>query len=102
MSALFLYLALKDVNFGQMWNSLKNANYWYLLPATLIVFFSHFLRAFRWRYLLDPVKRVDTPRLFSALMIGYGANTVMPAHLGEFLRAYVLSKKHEIPMVGIG
>jgi uncharacterized protein (TIRG00374 family) len=31
-------------------------------------------------------------------MIGYSANIIMPAHLGEFLRAYVLSKKHEISM----
>ena len=98
VGALFLYLAFREVDFGQMWDSLKNANYWYLLPATLIIFFSHFLRAFRWRYLLDPVKRVDTPSLFSALMIGYGANMAMPAHLGEFLRAYVLSQKHKIPM----
>ncbi len=97
MGALFLYLAFREVDFGQMWDSLRNANYWYLLPATLIILFSHFLRAFRWRYLLDPVKRVNTPSLFSALMIGYGANIVMPAHLGEFLRAYVLSQKHKIP-----
>ena len=74
VSALFLYLAFRKVDFGQMWDSLKNANYWYLLPATFIIFFSHFLRAFRWHYLLDPVKRVDTPSLFSALMIGLGAN----------------------------
>jgi uncharacterized protein (TIRG00374 family) len=98
VGALFLYLAFKEVDFGQMWDSLKTANYWYLLPAILIVFFSHFLRAFRWRYLLDPVKRVNTPSLFSALIIGYGANVAVPAHLGEFLRAYVLSQKCKIPM----
>jgi uncharacterized protein (TIRG00374 family) len=98
VSALFLYLAFREVDFGQMWDSLKNANYWYLLPATLIILFSHFLRAFRWRYLLDPVQRAHTPSLFSALIIGYGANMVIPAHLGEFLRAYVLSQKQKIPM----
>ena len=98
VGALCLYLAFRKVDFGQMWVSLKSANYWVLLPAALIVFFSHFLRAFRWRYLLDPVKRVNTPSLFSALIIGYGANMIVPAHLGEFLRAYVLSQKHKIPM----
>ena len=98
MGALFLYLAFKEVDFGQMWNSLKNVNYWYLLPAILILFFSHFLRAFRWRYLLDPVKRVNTPSLFSALIIGYGANMIIPAHLGEFLRAYVLAQKRQIAL----
>ncbi|MBN1831366.1 MAG: flippase-like domain-containing protein [Deltaproteobacteria bacterium] len=98
VGVLFLYLAFREVEFGQMWDSLKSANYWFLLPATFIIFFSHFLRAFRWRFLLDPVKRVDIPSLFSALMIGYGANMAMPAHLGEFLRAYVLSQKHKIPV----
>lgn len=98
VGALCLYLAFREVDFGQMWVSLKNANYWYLLPAILILFFSHFLRALRWRYLLDPIRRVDTPSLFSSLIIGYGANTVTPAHLGEFLRAYVLSRKRKISM----
>jgi uncharacterized protein (TIRG00374 family) len=98
ISALFLYLAFRRVEFGQMWNALKRANYWYLPPAILILFFSHYLRALRWRYLLDPIRRLDTASLFLSLIIGYGANTVTPAHLGEFLRAYVLSKKREISM----
>jgi hypothetical protein len=98
ISALFLYLAFRKVDFGQMWNALKKANYWYLPPAILILFFSHYLRALRWRYLLDPIRRLDTSSLFSSLIIGYGANTITPAHLGEFLRAYVLSKKRQISM----
>jgi uncharacterized protein (TIRG00374 family) len=98
ISALFLYLAFRKVDFGQMWDALKKANYWYLPPAILILFFSHYLRALRWRYLLDPIRRFDTNSLFSSLIIGYGANTVTPAHLGEFLRAYVLSKKRKISM----
>jgi uncharacterized protein (TIRG00374 family) len=98
LSALFLYLAFRKVDFGQMWNALRRANYWYLPPAILILFFSHYLRALRWRYLLDPIRRLDTSSLFSSLIIGYGANTVTPAHLGEFLRAYALSKKRQISM----
>jgi uncharacterized protein (TIRG00374 family) len=98
ISALFLYLAFRRVDFGQMWEALKKANYWYLAPAILILFLSHYLRALRWRYLLDPIKRLDTNSLFLSLMIGYGANAVTPAHLGELLRAYVLSKKREISM----
>ncbi|MCK7511966.1 MAG: hypothetical protein MZV70_53250 [Desulfobacterales bacterium] len=41
-------------------------------------------------------ERVDTASLFSALLIGYAANTFMPAHLGEFLRALVIGKKKNI------
>ena len=98
ISLFFIYLAFRKVDFDQMWDSFKTANYWYILPAVAILFFSHFLRALRWRYLLDPIRRLDTNSLFSSLMIGYMANVFMPAHLGEFLRAYVLSKKREISM----
>jgi hypothetical protein len=34
-------------------------------------------------------------------MIGYMANLLLPAHSGEFFRAYVLSKKRTIPMSSI-
>lgn len=81
-----------------MWHSFNTANYWYILPAVGVLFFSHFLRAVRWRYLLDPINHLGTNSLFSSLMIGYMANVLMPAHLGEFVRAYVLSKKREISM----
>jgi uncharacterized protein (TIRG00374 family) len=67
-----------------------------LVLAIPVVFLSHFLRAWRWRYLLAPIARLDLGILFSSLMIGYAANIFMPAHLGEILRAYVLGKKRPV------
>ena len=96
ISVLFLYLALRKADLGQTVDALKTARYWYLLPATGLLFFSHWLRALRWRYLLDPIGRFDMKSLFSSLLIGYMANVFTPAHLGEFLRAYVLSRKREV------
>ncbi len=98
ISIVCLFLAFRQVNFSEMWQAFKKANYWYMAPAVSVLFLSHFLRAIRWRYLLDPIRRLDTRSLFSSLIIGYAANTFTPAHLGEFLRAYVLSKKRQIPM----
>jgi glycosyltransferase 2 family protein len=98
LSVLCLYWAFSKVDFGEMWQAVKTVNYVYMVPVVAVIFFSHFLRAFRWRYLLDPIRRLDIKNLFSSLIIGYAANLFMPAHLGEFLRAYVLSKKRQIPM----
>jgi glycosyltransferase 2 family protein len=98
IGAIFICLAFRNVDFSEMWHSLQTANYWYILPSIAILFFSHLLRALRWRYLLDPVRRLDISSLFSSLMIGYTANLVTPAHLGEFLRAYVLSRKRDVSM----
>ena len=98
ISLFFLFLAFRKVEIAQMWQSLRTANYLYLIPTLVTIFLSHFLRAFRWRYLLDPIRRLDTKSLFSSLLIGYAANVVTPAHLGEILRAYVLSKKRALSM----
>jgi uncharacterized protein (TIRG00374 family) len=96
IAIFFIFLAVRKVDFIQMLKAFEMANYWYLVPTLPILMFSHLLRAFRWRYLLDPIKRLDTESLFSSLIIGYMANLLMPAHLGEMLRAYILSKKRGI------
>lgn len=96
IGAAFLYLAGRNVDFSLMWEAFTKVNYGFVLLAVPVIFLSHFLRAFRWRYLMDPIKRVDVSSLFSALLIGYMANILMPAHLGELLRAYVLGKKREV------
>jgi len=101
ISLVFLFLAFRKVDFSQMWESLRTANYLYLVPTVATIFLSHFLRAFRWRYLLEPIRRLDMKSLFSSLLIGYAANVVTPAHLGEILRAYILSKKRALSMSAI-
>jgi len=50
------------------------------------------LRSWRWLYLLAPVRSVGVARLFSANSIGFMANMIFPARLGEFVRAYVLGR----------
>jgi len=92
----FLYLAFRNVEFNQMLKAFAAANYWYLILTVAVVFFSHWLRAVRWRYLIQPIKRLRTGTLFSALIIGYLGNLFLPAHLGEFLRAYIVGRKHQV------
>jgi uncharacterized protein (TIRG00374 family) len=96
ISAFFLYLAFRQVDIHQLGDVLKNANGYYIIPAILAMFVSHWFRALRHRYLLAPIKRIESHSLFSALLIGYMANNILPAHLGELLRAYVIGKKEEI------
>ena len=98
ISALCMYLAFRKVDIEQMWQAFRTVNYWFLLPAVASVFVGVFLRSYRWRFFLDPIKRLDIGSLFASLVIGYSANMIMPAHLGEILRAYILSKKRQISM----
>jgi uncharacterized protein (TIRG00374 family) len=97
ISIFFMYLAFREVKFHKMAEAFTEVNYWYVMPALALLFFSHWLRAIRWHYLMSPIRKVEISPLFSALMIGYMANIFLPAHLGEFLRAYVLGKKRQVP-----
>lgn len=96
IGAAFLYLAFRKVDFPQMWDAFTRANYWYIFVILVVMFISHYLRVLRWRILLDPIQRLDIGSLFSSLIIGYMANVVTPAHLGELLRAYLLGKKRSV------
>ena len=96
VAAACLYLAFRKVDFGQMLAAFKQANYWLFIPAMALIFFSHFLRTVRWQYLMAPIAHVRLRTLFSSLMIGYMANTFLPAHLGEFVRAYLVGKKNPV------
>lgn len=53
-------------------------------------------RSWRRCYRLAPVKRIGVGRLFSANSIGFMANVLFPARLGEFVRAYVLGGNNPV------
>jgi len=93
VSLIFIYLATRKVDVSEAWRALRQADYLYLLPVLAAVLLGLFLRSWRWRYLLAPVARAENRDLFAALSIGYMANTVMPAHLGEFVRAWHCARK---------
>ena len=96
ISLLFLYLALRNVNYGNLLVSLQQANYLYLIPAIVLLMLTMWFRALRWYYLLGSVKRVTILNVFSAVMIGFMANNMLPVRIGELVRAYTLGRKENI------
>ena len=91
MSVLFLALALSGQDFGAVWSTLKNAEYWYVVPAVALYFAGVWIRAARWSLLLQGLRPVRSMDLFPLVVIGYMANNVLPLRAGEFVRAYALS-----------
>jgi uncharacterized protein (TIRG00374 family) len=93
--AMSLFFAFRGVSVSDLTDALMKANYYWLIPAIGIVIISFYVRALRWRFLVCTVKEVKTGDLFSPLMIGFMAN-MLPARAGEFIRAYLLSRKARI------
>jgi uncharacterized protein (TIRG00374 family) len=100
LAAFFVWLSLKDMN-KDNWEKLKDAlhraNYWLLVPVLLLLLASHWLRALRWRQLMEPLgykpRRINA---FLGVMIGYFVNLGAP-RLGEVVKCTVLARYEKIP-----
>lgn len=73
------------------------ADYNWVTVSIIIAILSHLLRALRWEQLLSALNyQPGTVRTFSAVLIGYFANFLVP-RLGEVSRCGSLKKTAEIP-----
>ncbi len=93
ISVIFVYFAFRDINFEEFMESIKKAEYIWVLPALAAMVSSFWLRGYRWKCILDPVKTVSIESVFSATMIGYMANNVLPFRIGDLLRIVVIWKE---------
>ncbi len=100
ISALFLYLALRGLHLNLVWEAMKRANYWWILPGVAVYFVGVWLRTWRWHYMLRQFEPVPVKRLFPVVCIGYAGNNIYPARAGEVIRSYVLKKNEDIPISG--
>jgi hypothetical protein len=96
VSALFLYLALRGLDLVEVWRHVKAARYWWLLPGVAIYFFGVWARTWRWHFMLRAIKPIPLVRLFPVVCIGYMGNNILPARIGELLRAYVLKRTESV------
>lgn len=60
---------------------------------------TYFLRAMRWRVLLNSQKQLSPAGVFWANMAGYLGNNILPARAGEIVRAAYVSRREGIPIV---
>jgi glycosyltransferase 2 family protein len=98
ISILFLWLALRGLHLGDFWSAVAAANYWWILPGVTVYFIGVWVRAWRWHYLLGPIKKIPTSKMFPITTIGYMGNNIYPARAGEVLRAVVLKRKEGVPV----
>ncbi|OQY18880.1 MAG: hypothetical protein B6I34_10160 [Anaerolineaceae bacterium 4572_32.1] len=94
ISAAALILALQGVDLRRMAESLAQAEYLYLVPATAGIVGFLFTRSVRWRLLLG--SRVRLSRCFWITNIGYLVSNLLPFRLGDPARAVVIARGGEI------
>lgn len=100
ISGALLYLAFRGVDLREVLREMRTADPVLLLAATVVATVVFWVRAWRWRAILDPVHRGTSFRSrFAAVCIGFMGNNLLPARIGEFARAFALSRSEPIPIV---
>ncbi len=78
--------------------SLKNARYYLIFPVLAILIISHYIRALRWKLLIEPLGYpVRGFNAFLAVMIGYLTNLAFP-RLGEVVKCTALARYEKAPV----
>lgn len=92
---LFVWLTVRGIG-NDDWQhiklSLQNARHWVIVPVLLFLLLSHYLRALRWKILMEPLGyHPSTFNTFAVVMIGYLVNAGVP-RLGEVVKCTLLAK----------
>jgi uncharacterized protein (TIRG00374 family) len=90
VSAVFAFLALRGVRFHEVWDGLRESNYWWAVPSVGLVAVSLAIRALRWRLLFAPRSRPPYGPVLSATVLGMFFNNVLPVRAGEVARVIAL------------
>lgn len=99
VTAACIGYAVSGMDWGRLRISFAQAEYWMLVPMLGILISFYALKAWRWALLLrplQPLQPLTASQVTPAMMIGFMANNLLPAHLGEFVRVFVLGEQFQL------
>jgi uncharacterized protein (TIRG00374 family) len=93
LAVLFLFLALRGIDWEEVGQTLARVEGFYLALGLCLFSLSLLLRSLRWRNLLSARQTIQPALVFWTTAIGYLGNTFLPARAGEVVRSVVLGNK---------
>jgi glycosyltransferase 2 family protein len=100
LAGLFVWLSFRNINaekWQQLLAALKQARLWVFFPVLFLLLLSHWLRALRWKMLIEPLGyNPSALNTFFGVMVGYFVNLGAP-RLGEIVKCTVLARYEKVP-----
>ena len=93
VSVVALAIVVVSVDPAQAWATLQKADLRWVALLIGFIALDVFFRVVRWHVLLAPIRDVPLRTTGAALLVGYLANNVLPARLGELVRAHTLGDR---------
>jgi uncharacterized protein (TIRG00374 family) len=93
--AIFIFWFFgRNLDWQKVSESLRKANAFYLIAATLIICLGYLLRAIRWKTLLAPITETSLKELFAATTVGFSVIFIV-GRAGEITRPMWLSMRDQ-------
>lgn len=93
VSALFAYLSVRGVHWGEVSHALRTSHYVWLVPSFAVLAVAVLVRGLRWRYLFVRETRPPFGPVMASLLVAYFFNNVLPARAGEAARVVALNQR---------
>ena len=97
-AAVFMWLALRGLEFKAIRESLSQANYWWIFISVVFGLMAYWIRAIRWNLLLEPLGySISSANSLWSLSFGYLMNLTIPRS-GEIARSTALYSVEKVPV----
>lgn len=97
-AVVFMWLALRGLDFEKIEKSLIKANYWWIFLASIFGILAYWFRAVRWNLLLEPLgHKISNSNSLWTISFGYLMNLTIPRS-GELARSTALYGVEKVPV----
>lgn len=98
LSILFLWLAIRGVDLGEVWDTLRAANVGFVLVSVPVMLSVLAFQGLRWRALLGDDAPLDRRTYIALALFGSGVSNVVPGRPGDVVRGVWLSRLSGLPV----
>ena len=97
LGIILVWYSLSKISFQELLQYFKNANYIYILLGLLFGFLSHLSRAYRWKFMIEPMGySLRMSNSIMAVFAAYLVNYTIP-RAGEIIRGSILTNYEGVP-----
>lgn len=96
VSLVFLWLAVRQIDFRSLVLALREANWAWILPAVAGITIMLLIKSWRWQIMFLPEHRVPFEAVLTAQSAGYLASNVLPGRAGEAIRLILLASDQPV------
>ena len=101
IGVVLLWLAIARIDVAALGTELSRVQPGWLIAGVATYWVALALRSWRWGILLAPVRTLAFGQVFYGLLVGYAANNLLPARLGELVRADFVGRRYQISRLSV-